>query len=128
MWYSVVSLNRGQFIKLIVTVQCPRCGHLMPMGWTGLPTADMPVFDDAAWCGECDDIVEVQVPEKSLSRWLQFASMELQQARREDVHRYIYKMSGQKQKQRKNQKTWTDMDRARTYGSILRNPGSARVV
>ena len=126
MWENVTLLKRGKLITLIVTVACPRCGELLPLGWTGSPDAREPQFDDGAWCHNCEEVVFLTLPCKPLSRWLELASMELQKIHREEVHRYIYKFTSQGGKKRRDHKKFSDADRGRIYGGILRDASRYR--
>lgn len=127
MWYSITRLKRGRFIRLILTLQCPVCGALVPTQWTGSERIESPEFDTAVFCGHCDDVVEVSPPHKSMKRWLHLADMEVKRAHRDEVRRYIYKRNSPSMKHRKKDKKWTDRDRSRLYGSIMKG-GGRRVI
>jgi hypothetical protein len=123
MWQNVTVLKAGSLVKLILSMQCPRCEDSLPLCWTGSPAAAAPSFPTSAWCPKCCVSVPLYPPAKSLDQWLHLASLEIERVRREDACKYVYKMSRSHNKGRKAVRQWTDYDRQRIYGNILSHPG-----
>lgn len=113
-WKGITVLKMGAEIRIIVEMECPCCGGVIPMIWQeGTPKTDeIPKFLDYGRCSRCRQSVNVSVPRKTVLMWWYLAKKSIIDCMREDAQKIKHMPANKRQsgsKSRKKRKTESEM-------------------